>query len=79
MKIRSVSINARRKAFRVDLPSLVLFFPFVKADPAASAANPVVACRVDPEIEDDGLTAYLLSGNTRSTFANGWETTCTGR
>jgi hypothetical protein len=62
MKIRSVSINARRKAFRVDLPSLVLFFPFVKADPAASAANPVVACRVDPEIAREGFTYTLASG-----------------
>ena len=62
MKIRSVSLNARRKAFQVHLPSQVLFFPFVKADPAASAANPVVACRVDPDIGREGFTYTLASG-----------------
>lgn len=63
MKIRAVRVNGRRRAFEVRLPSQVLFFPFVCCDPAPSAKDPVVACRIDPEIAREGFTYALASGH----------------
>ena len=62
MKIRRVSVNARRRAFEVHLSARVLLFPFVKAAPAPSAEDPVTACRVDAEIAREGFTYELASG-----------------
>lgn len=62
MKIRSVTLNNRRKAFEVKTPARSLVFPYVKADPQPKANDPVVRVAVDRELGQEGFTYLLASG-----------------
>ena len=62
MKIRSVKINNRKKAFEVRTHSKVFIFPFVKADPPPTSIDPVSDIIVDRELGREGFVYTLASG-----------------
>ena len=62
MKIRSVKINNRKKAFEVRTHSKVLAFPFVKADPPPTSSDPVSRVVIDKELGREGFAYTLASG-----------------
>ena len=64
MKIRSVKHNNRRKAFEIQVGSKGLIFPYAKADPQPTAADPVSRAYRDREIGNEGFTYVLRSGAT---------------
>ncbi len=62
MKIRSVRINTRRKAFEITTSARRLLIPFAKVDPKPTPANPAVRAYVDKEIGSEGFGYVLRSG-----------------
>lgn len=62
MKIRSVKLNNRKKAFEVVTYSKVLLFPYAKADPVPGADDPVIGAVVDKELAKEGFVFTLKSG-----------------
>ena len=62
MKIRSVKINNRKKAFEVKTYSKTFRFPFAKADPQPTNVDPVTEAAVDKEIAGEGFVYVLESG-----------------
>ena len=63
MKIRSVRLNNRSKAFEVRLHNRTLLFPYAKVEPRPTSANKVVEAHVDKEIDREGFTYLLQSGD----------------
>ena len=61
MKIRSVRINNRRKAFEVRTSSRRLLLPFARVDPRPTASNPVARVFVDRELGSEGFGFVLRS------------------
>ena len=66
MKIRSVVKRPRRRGFVVATSRGELFFPYGRARPVPSAADPVVEVFVDPELGGEGFTYRLASGDEGS-------------
>ena len=64
MKIRSITHNSRRKAFEIRTSTKRLAFPFSKAEPRPSAADPIVDTFVDAETDREAFTYVLSSGRT---------------
>lgn len=62
MKIRSVNANNRRRAFEVRTWRGTAPFPYSKAEPAPSAADPLIEVSVDPELDGEAFTYRLASG-----------------
>jgi hypothetical protein len=62
VKIRKVSVNARRKGIEVKTPSRVLTFPFAKMDPPPTVDDPVERIFVDKAIASEGFSYVLESG-----------------
>ena len=62
MKIRSVRVNNRKKAFEVKTYSKVLSFPYAKATPKPTPSNPVTQVVVDKELGREGFVYTLESG-----------------
>jgi len=62
VKITSVRADNRRRAFEVVAAVATRPFPDAKADPPPSAADPIVALFVDPELANEGFTYVLASG-----------------
>jgi hypothetical protein len=62
MKIRNVRLDNRRHAFEVVTWRHSYAFPYAKADPVPSAADPVVELCVDAEIAREGFSYRLASG-----------------
>jgi len=62
MKIRSATHNNRQKVFEVKTSTKTLLFPYAKADPRPSAADPVIRVFVDKELGREGFTYTLKSG-----------------
>ena len=62
MKIRSVKINNRKKAFEIKTYSKVFGFPYSKADPPPRDSDPVTEASVDKEIGREGFVYVLESG-----------------
>lgn len=66
MKIKSVSKNNRRHAFEVRTSHQAFFFPYAKADPRPTGADPVTAVLVDSELSREAFTYRLTSGREGS-------------
>lgn len=64
MKIRAVNANNRTRAFEVRTPRHVLSFPFAKAAPTPTAADPIDTVFVDAEAGREAFTYALRSGRT---------------
>ena len=62
LKIRSVHINNRRRAFEIHTSSRRFVLPFAKVSPRPTAADPVVRAFVDKEIGSEGFGYVLRSG-----------------
>jgi len=62
LRIRSVRINNRRKAFEVRTSKQRLLLPFAKVHPRPTAADPPVRAFVDKEIGSEGFGYVLNSG-----------------
>lgn len=69
MKIISVTVNRRRRAFLVRLGRTVHPFPFARCVPPPSAADPVASVAVDPELAREAFTYVLRSGAEGSVHA----------
>jgi len=70
VRITSVSVNLRRRAFLVDLAGTVYPFPFARSSPRPSAADPVASVAIDPELASEGFTYVLKSGAEGSVLAD---------
>lgn len=66
MKIRAVRLNNHKRAFEVGTWRQALLFPYVKADPCPTAADPVVDVWLDEELGREGFTYALASGGQGS-------------
>jgi hypothetical protein len=66
VKIRSVSANARRKAFEVTVPAKTYSFPYAKCMPRPSGSDPVNDVFVDPELANEAFTYRLKQGGEGS-------------
>ena len=62
MKIRSVTINNRKKGFQVRVARTALWFPYGKLEVRPSSHDPVVRAIVDAELGREGFTYQLKSG-----------------
>lgn len=62
MRIRSVQGNNRRKAFQVSTSGRSMTFPYCKADPLPTTADPVTGVVVDHELASEAFTYMLRSG-----------------
>ena len=62
MKIRSVKVNNRERAFEVTTRSNTLPFPYAKAEPAPTRDDSVVRVVVDKELAREGFVFTLRSG-----------------
>lgn len=66
MKITALKINNRRRAFEVVAGGQGHFFPYAKADPAPTSADPVAEFEIDRELGREGFTYSLASGREGS-------------
>lgn len=64
MKIRSVTHNNRKKVFEVYTSSKKLVFPFSRADPTPTIADPITELSADAEAAREAFTYVLHSGRT---------------
>jgi hypothetical protein len=62
VKIQSVEVNNRKKAFQVHTSSKSYSFPYVKADPAPSPENGVARVEIDRELGREAFIYTLTSG-----------------
>jgi hypothetical protein len=62
VRIRSVRHNNRKRTFEVRTSMKTLVFPFSKAEPAPTAADPITGIVVDPEAGREAFTYTLQSG-----------------
>jgi hypothetical protein len=66
MKIRSVRFNNKRKSFEANASGKKYVFPYVKARPSPTSADPVIRVYVDKELGGEGFSYELQSGKTRT-------------
>jgi hypothetical protein len=64
VKIRSVTHNNRKKVFEVYTSSKKLVFPFSRADPTPTIADPITELSADAEAAREAFTYVLHSGRT---------------
>ena len=62
MRIRTVKVNNRRKAFEVWVAKKHWGFPFARLEVRPSADDPVTSVFVDQELGSEGFTYILRSG-----------------
>jgi len=61
VKIRSVRLNNRKRAFEVRTWRHLYQYPYAKSDPPPTAEDPVVEVYVDDEIGREGFTYKMAS------------------
>ena len=66
MRIRSVTANARRKAFDVVVPGKTYTFPYARCTPRPSGSDPVIEVFVDKELANEAFTYRLRHGGEGS-------------
>jgi hypothetical protein len=64
VKIQTVKMNNKRKAFEVKTSTGVFVFPYARAKPAPGAADSVTRVYVDKEIAGEGFSYELKSGKS---------------
>jgi hypothetical protein len=62
MKIRAVRLNNHKRTFEIGTWRQSLAFPYAKADPCPTTADPVVDVWLDEELGREGFTYVLASG-----------------
>ncbi len=66
MKLRSVAVNNRKKAFEVQTSGRSLSFPYAKADPKPGVRDRVSRVFVDRELGREAISYVLESGKEGS-------------
>jgi len=69
VRIRSVTANARRKAFDVVVPGRTYTFPYARCTPRPSGSDPVIEVFVDKELANQAFTYRLRHGGEGSVHA----------
>jgi hypothetical protein len=64
MRIRSVKHNNRKKAFEIRVSTRTFLLPYSKTEPRPTVEDPVARVFVDHEIDREGFTYVLESGQT---------------
>ena len=67
MKIRTVKLNNRRKAFEIRASTKHLVLPYAKLDPEPTAGDPIARVFVDKELGREAFTYVLQSGREGTT------------
>ncbi len=62
MKIRSARLNNRRRMFELTAGQRSFQFPYAKAQPSPTPADPVVELSIDRELGSEAVTYRLDSG-----------------
>jgi DNA-binding TFAR19-related protein (PDSD5 family) len=62
VKIRRAAANNHRRAFEITIGNTRFLFPYAKADPAPTRADPVRSVVVDEELAREAITFELRSG-----------------
>lgn len=62
VKIRRAAANNHRRAFEITIGNTLFRFPYAKADPAPTRADPVRTVIVDEELAREAITFELMSG-----------------
>jgi hypothetical protein len=62
MKIKSVKLNNRKRAFEVRTWRHIYQFPYTKSDPPPTSKDSVIEVSVDEELGREGFTYHLTSG-----------------
>ena len=62
MTITAIEPNNRKHRFEVAIDGEKFVFPYAKADPAPSSADPLVEVAPDPELGNEAFTFQLASG-----------------
>ncbi len=62
MKIESVKLNNRKRAFEIETERGVHSFPYAKADPPPTVADPIVEWFIDDSLARMAVTYRLKSG-----------------
>ena len=66
MKILSVAANNRKHVFEVQTRRQMLVFPYAKSHPIPTPSDRVAEVFVDPELDREGFTYRLSSGDEGS-------------
>jgi len=66
VRIRSVTANARRKAFDVVVPGKTYTFPYARCTPRPSGSDHVIEVFVDQELANEAFTYRLRHGGEGS-------------
>lgn len=66
LKIKSITINNKKKSFSVTLGKAEYEFPFSKLKLVPSRQNPIIEFRIDSELAREGVTYKLSSGEEGS-------------
>jgi hypothetical protein len=62
VRIDSVRLNNRRRAFELSTPRGTFSFPYAKADPSPVPSDPVAEFFIDEELAGEAVTYRLASG-----------------
>lgn len=62
MTITTIKPNNRQHRFEITVNDELFVFPYAKADPAPSSADPLVEVAPDPELGNEAFTYQLSSG-----------------
>ena len=62
MRVESVKANNHKRVFELVMAGTVYPFPFVKADPVPTPADPIISIRIDHEVAFEGFIYTLASG-----------------
>lgn len=62
MKITSVKVNNRKRAFEVGSRRGTWSYPFAKCEPPPASSDPIAELFIDPELAREGFTYRLRSG-----------------
>jgi len=66
MKIHSIILNNRKRAFELRTWNRKLLFPYSKANPAPAADDPAVEVRIDEDLGREAFSYKLASGSEGS-------------
>jgi hypothetical protein len=66
MKIKTVVPNNRKRAFEIGTSRRMFLFPYVKAHPTPTAADPIAEVFVDGELGREAFTYRLSAGQEGS-------------
>ena len=70
MKILRAVANNHKGAFEVTIGHMTYSFPYARAEPTPTSADPIRSLIIDPELGREGITYVLQSGQEGSILAD---------